>query len=101
MFLQWFNKDWEFSQQEQLSLCRKLSFEIPFVHLGYKGINEIWKDSSEGDELVNNYLKDFDICKSNGIDMVVMHLTSKTDALPPNETGLNRVKAIVEYAEAN
>lgn len=99
VFLQWFNKDWEFSQQQQLSLCRELGLEIPFVHLGYKGINELWNDSIEGDELVKNYLNDFDVCQANGIDMVVMHLTSKTDALPPNETGLNRVKAIVEYAE--
>ena len=27
-FLQWYNKDWEFSQQEQLNLCRKLGLEI-------------------------------------------------------------------------
>ena len=99
VFLQWFNKDWEFSQQEQLELCRKLGLEIPFVHLGYKGINDIWRDGDEGDILVKNYFHDLDICKSNDIDMVVMHLTSKTDAPSPSQTGIKRFQQIVDYAE--
>lgn len=99
VFLQWFNKDWDFSQQDQLNLCRELGLEIPFVHLHYKGINSIWCDDIEGDELVNGYLHDLKVCKENNIDMVVMHLTSKTDALPPNEIGVSRLQKIVDYAE--
>ena len=57
VFLQWYNKDWDFSQQEQLNLCRKLGLEIPFVHLGYKGINNIWLEAEDGENLVKNYLK--------------------------------------------
>ena len=99
VFLQWFNKSWEFSQQEQLELCRELGLEIPFVHLGYKGINDLWDEGMQGDELIDGYLNDLDVCKNNGVDMVVMHLTSKTDAPKPNEIGLNRLKKIIDYAE--
>ena len=99
VFLQWFNKNWEFSQQEQLELCRKLGLEILFVHLGYKGINDLWSEESQGDELVSGYLNDLDVCKNNRVDMVVMHLTSKTDAPPPSQIGLTRLKKIIEYAE--
>jgi len=98
-FIQWYNKDWEFSQQEQLNLCRKLGLEIPFVHLGYKGINNIWIEGEEGNKLVESYLKDLDICKINNIDMVVMHLTSKSVAPEPNLIGIERLQRIVDYAE--
>ena len=99
VFLQWFNKNWEFSQQDQLELCKKLGLEIPFVHLGYKGINDLWDEGEQGDELIDGYINDLEICKNNGVDMVVMHLTSKTDAPAPNEIGLKRLQKLIKIAE--
>ena len=99
VFLQWFNKSWDFSQQQQLDLCRELGLEIPFVHLGYKGINDIWSEESQGDEIISGYINDLDVCKANGVDMVVMHLTSKTDAPAPCQTGLKRLQKLINYAE--
>jgi len=99
VFLQWFNKNLDFSQQEQLDLCRKLDLEIPFVHLGYKGINELWSESEQGDALIDDYINDLVICKNNGVDLVVMHLTSKTDAPAPNELGVKRLEKLIKYAE--
>lgn len=88
VFLQWFNKEWTFSQQEQLDFCKKQGLKIPFVHLGYDGINDIWIEGQNGEDLVNNYLKDLDICKKNNIDMVVMHLTSRSKAPEPSLIGV-------------
>ena len=99
VFVQWYDKDWEFSQQEQVDLCKKLGLEIAFAHLGYKGINNIWLEGKEGDLLVENYFKNLEDCKANGINLVVMHFSSGLDAAEPNEIGLNRYKKIVEYAE--
>ena len=93
-FIQWYNKNWEFSQQQQIDFCRELGLDIAFVHLGYKGINKIWEDGEEGDIIVENYLKDLDACKNNNIDMVVMHLTSKSVAPPPSLVGIERIKKI-------
>lgn len=98
VFLQWYNKDWEFSQEEQLRLCRELGLEIAFVHLGYKGINNIWDSGEEGESLVENYLKDLDVCKNNGIEMVVMHPCSKIEE-EPSELGIKRFQKIVDYAD--
>ena len=99
VFLQWYNKDWEFSQEMQLNLCRDLGLEIPFVHLGYKGINNIWLDGEDGENLVKSYLNDLDVCKANNIQMVVMHLTSKSVAPEPSLVGIERLQRIVDYAE--
>lgn len=99
VFLQWFNKDWEFSQEEQLKLCRELRLDIEFVHLGYKDINNIWVEGEAGDNLVNYYLNDLNTCKANNINLVVMHITALKIAPQPSMIGIKRLQTIVDYAE--
>lgn len=100
VFVQWYDKDWEYSQQEQVNLCKKLGLNIIFAHLGYQNINLIWKEGAEGDFLVQRYKNDIKDCYENGISMVVMHLTSKKTAPMYGTTGLNRIKQITEYAKS-
>lgn len=99
VFIQWYNKAWDFTQQEQLDMCRSLGLKIPFVHLGYKGINNLWLDNIDGRNLMTSYKNDLKICSQNNIDMVVMHLTSKNVAPEPNVIGLNRLKELAEYGK--
>ena len=100
VFVQWYNKDWEYSQEEQLKYAREQGLNIIFAHLGYKNINDLWEENnSNGDVLVENYKKDIAVCKKNNIPMVIMHLTSKKVAPMYNEVGLNRIREIVDYAK--
>lgn len=100
VFIQWYNKQWDYSQQDQLEYIKKRGLKIIFAHLGYQNINEIWnKESKIGRELVERYKKDIKICKENDIPMVVMHLTSHFVAPMYNEVGLNRIREIVDYAK--
>ena len=34
VFVQWYDKDWEISQQDQVDYVRKAGLEIIFAHLG-------------------------------------------------------------------
>lgn len=99
VFIQWYDRDWEVSQQEQVDLCKNLGLNIIFAHLGYQNINSIWEDTDEGAELVNRYKRNIKECKENGISLVVMHLTSKNKAPQYNEIGLERIRKIVKYAK--
>ncbi len=99
VFIQWYDKDWNPSQEEQLAYARKQGLNVIFAHLGYPNINEIWVDSEEGEQLVEKYQKDIQACKDNDIPMVVMHLTSKEKAPAYNELGLRRIQEIVDYAK--
>lgn len=99
IFIQWYDEDWKYTQQEQVNLCKKMGLNIIFAHLGYQNINEIWQKGEEGNQLVERYKKDIKDCKQNGITMVVMHLTSGHEAPVYNEIGLERIKKIVNYAE--
>lgn len=99
VFIQWYNKDWEYDQQEQVEYARKQGLNIIFAHLGYQNINDLWEENNKGDKLVENYKRDIKLCKKNNIPMVIMHLTSKKIAPAYNEVGLNRIREIVNYAK--
>ena len=99
VFIQWYNKDWQFSQQQQVDLCKQLNLSIQFAHLSYNGINDLWFDGEKGDKLIDNYMKDLDECKKNNIDMVVMHITCKYETPQPSQIGIQRLQKLVDYAE--
>lgn len=99
VFIQWYNKEWNPTQEEQLKYIREKGLNVIFAHLGYKNINDLWLENEVGDKLVEGYKNDIKICKENNIPMVVMHLTSKSEAPKYNETGLKRLKEIVDYAQ--
>lgn len=100
VFIQWYNKNWNPSQENQLEYIKQKGLKVIFAHLGYQNINDIWEDFKDGDDVVERYINDIRVCKKYGIDLVVMHLTSKTDTKPFNELGLNRIKKIIEFAES-
>lgn len=99
VFVQWYNKDWNPSQQVQLDYARQEGLNVIFAHLGYKNINSIWENGPEGDALVPGYINDFEICQKNGIKLVIMHVNGKSVAPPFGETGLNRFKTLAAFAK--
>lgn len=99
VFIQWYNRDWKPTQEEQLEYIRKKGLNIIFAHLGYQNINDLWLEKEEGDKLVDRYKNDIKICRNNNIPMVIMHLTSKSEAPKYNEIGLKRLQEIVDYAQ--
>ena len=99
VFIQWYNQDWQYDQQEQVDYAKKQGLNVIFAHLGYENINNIWLNDKSGDQLVENYKKDLDKCKQNEIPMVIMHLTSQTEAPMYNEKGLKRIQELADYAK--
>lgn len=98
VFIQWYDKDWDVRQEEQLKYIKKIGLHILFAHLGYQNIDDIWLDNESGKQLVCRYQKNIKDCKENGISMVVMHLVGP-NASTYNEIGLKRIKEIVDYAK--
>ena len=98
VFLEWYNKDWEVNQEEQLKYAKEKGLNIIFAHLGYQNIDDLWIDEETG--IVDRYKNDIKICYKNNIPMVIMHLTSKSEAPMYNVVGLKRVKEICDYAKS-
>ena len=100
VFVQWYdNKDWSMTQEEQVEFIKSQGLNIIFAHLGYQNINSIWVEGDEGEALVERYKRNIRECKERGIELVIMHLTSKHVAPMYNEIGLNRIKKITDYAK--
>ena len=98
VFVQWYDKEYETSQLQQVLLCKEYGLIIDFAHLGYQNLNKIWLD--EGEYFVDRFKKNIFDCHNLGINMVVMHPCTKWDPPAPNKFGLKRFKQIVEYAES-
>lgn len=99
VFVQWYNKDWECTQEEQLKYINELGLNVIFAHLGYYGFNSIWEENEAGNLLVERYINDIGICKKNNIPFVIMHPEYRSTVPLCNEIGLNRIKKIVDYAK--
>ena len=41
VFIQWYDKDWNLTQQEQIDYVKEQGLNIIFAHLGYQNINDI------------------------------------------------------------
>ena len=60
VFIEWYNKDWEISQKQQLDYVRKLGLNVIFAHLGYQKINNIWLEGEAGEGFVERYKNDLE-----------------------------------------
>lgn len=52
VFIQWYNREWNPTQEEQLKYIRERGLNIIFAHLGYQNINDLWlanEESSDGE----------------------------------------------------
>lgn len=101
-FVQWY-KTGEggvtISGEEQVKLCRDNGLFVPFAHLGYDRINDLWTEGKSGDEMIDGYIRDVENVKKSGVNEVILHLTSKTNPPAPNETGVNRLIRLFSAAK--
>jgi len=79
-------------------LARQAGLFVENVHTPYWNTNDIWLDNLDGDSITALYLSIVDDCVEFAIPTMVLHLSNSGSPLP-SETGLSRVKRIVEKAE--
>ena len=100
VFIQWYNRNWSPTQEEQLKYIKEKGLNIIFAHLGYDHLNAIWLGNDYWRNLVvESYKHDLDCCAKYGIDLVIMHAHGKISESVFNEEGLKAFQEIVDYAE--
>ena len=80
-------------------LARSFGLNVENVHLPYEHTNLLWLDTDDSEEIINRHMNAVDGCASQGIDTMVLHITSGDTPPPVNETGLNRLSRLFERAE--
>lgn len=101
-FVQWYKAGEggvTISGDKQVALCRDNGLFVPFAHLGYERINDLWLDSKSGDDMIDGYIRDAENVKKAGVNEVVIHLTSKINPPKPNEIGVNRLIRLFNAAK--
>lgn len=83
----------------QPAMARKAGLNIENIHAPFEGINCLWKDGSEGDAFEKVLANCIEESAVHQIPTVVMHLSQGDQPQKPNQTGLDRIKRLVELAE--
>jgi len=81
------------------ALARRMGLAVENAHLPYQGVNELWMDSADADDLEARLLGDITDAAACCVPTLVLHLTSGWEPPPPNERGIARLRRAAEHAE--
>ena len=73
-----------------------MSYET--LHAPFKGINAIWQEGEEGNEMLLKMMDCVDFCVTVGAPIAVVHLSSGDNPPPPTDVGRGRFIRLVDYA---
>lgn len=99
VFIQWYDELSLTQKEDLIALCRDLGLEIPFAHLGYKSINDIWKSGERGDAVVDGYIADLENLSRLGINEALVHLSSTKTPPEPGFIGVKRLERLFSRAQ--
>lgn len=80
-------------------LCAKYGIFWETVHAPFSGINSIWLDDDCG--MLDRLKHAVDCCVISGVDIAIVHLSSKEDAPEITDIGRDRFKRLADYAHKN
>ena len=89
----------EEDKQVQPELARKLGLEIDNIHTPFNNANDLWLDKISGEEYLESLFSCVDDCSEHNIPVAVIHITGQKEPPEITETGIRRVKRLVEHAE--
>ena len=77
----------------------RLGLVVEFLHAPFNGINSMWQPGDEYLDIYSKMTESIDSAASNGIEGVVVHVSSGFQAPPVNDVGLSRFDALVAHAQ--
>lgn len=81
------------------SLLSKYGIKFDTLHAPFDGINNMWKDSDEGDKMLSRLIDGIDKCVIVGAKTLIVHLSSGIPAPRVNDIGFLRYDRLMEYAQ--
>lgn len=79
-------------------IARDAGLFVENIHAPTEGQHRLWEEGLTGEDVAEGYLTCLEDCRELEVPTLVLHLPG--DDFVPTETGLNRIKRIVERAEA-
>ena len=72
--------------------------EVDNMHAPFNGINNMWLDNAEGEDIFARLKDTIDVCSAYGIKKTVVHISSGWVVPQLNDLGFSRYDYLVEYA---
>ncbi len=85
--------------EKDASLLLSCGIEFDTLHAPFNGINNIWKKSDEGEEMLSKLIDGVDKCRVVGAKTLIVHLSSGIPAPRINDVGFSRFDRLMEHAE--
>jgi len=84
-------------------LAEHYGLQIDNVHLTGAATNQLWRDCLEGEDVLDRYCREIELCAKMGIKIGITHVTWGSHAPTPEITdlGIERFKRIAACAEQN
>lgn len=83
----------------QPDMARKIGLQIDNIHTPFTNPNDLWLDTPAGDDYLNMIVACVEDCALHGIPVAVVHITGFRDVTDITQTGLDRIKRLVDFAE--
>ncbi len=81
-------------------MVRRIGLHIDNIHVPYAGCNDLWSENDETrDSMVKRHLGWVEDCARHDVDLLVMHVTQGTGTPPPNPSGTDSLRRIVDAGE--
>lgn len=81
------------------NLLAKYGISFDTLHAPFKGINDMWKNGEDGDEMLKKLLNSVDKCNIVGANTLIVHLSSGIPAPRINDIGFSRFDKLMEHSE--
>lgn len=85
--------------RQDCDTVRRNGLDIDHVHGPFRGINAMWLPGEEGEQMLERLLDSLDCCRENGVDKMVVHLSSGVNAPAICDLGIARFDRLMEHAD--
>ncbi len=85
--------------EKNAELLAKFGIYYDTLHAPFDGINNMWKSTDDGEEMLSRLTDGVDKCLAVGAKTLIVHLSSGRPAPRINDVGFSRFDRLMEYAE--
>lgn len=89
----------EYTKRINVRYARESGLEVENLHAPFSGCNAIWLDSGRGDEYLHAVMSTVTDCAAFEVGAAIVHLSSGDEPPQTSDTGMERLKRLVDYAE--
>lgn len=95
----WWGPDEAESRRKRVDAAVSEGLHIENAHASTDQLNMLWVEGTEGDDTLDELIREIDDCACLGVGTLVMHLTNGSAPPPVSAAGMRRMETLIRCAE--